>query len=56
MSDGLSPLAPLRNRDFSQFWITSQVSNFGGLVQGIAAGRMMTRLTADPGMIDLVQA
>jgi MFS family permease len=56
MSDRPSPLAPLRNRDFRQFWITSQVSNFGGLVQGVAAGWMMTSLTADPGMIALVQA
>jgi MFS family permease len=56
MSDRPSPLAPLRNRDFRRFWVTSQVSNFGGLVQGVAAGWMMTSLTEDPGMIALVQA
>ena len=46
----------MRNRDFRQFRITIQVSNFGGLVQGVVAGWMMTSLTADLGMIALVQA
>jgi MFS family permease len=56
MPDRPSPLAPLRNIDFRRFWISSQMSNFGGLVQGVAAGWMMTSLTAEPSMIALVQA
>lgn len=56
MTKGPSPLLPLRNRDFCLFWATSQVSNFGGLVQGVAAAWLMTGLSDDPRMIALVQA
>ena len=52
----MSPFLPLRHKDFRNFWAASQVSNFGGLVQGVAAGWLMTSLTSDPGMIALVQA
>jgi MFS family permease len=56
MSDRPSSFLPLRNRDFRRFWVASQVSTFGGLVQGVAAGWLMTGLTNDPSMIALVQA
>lgn len=55
MPDRLSPLLPLRNRDFRRFWIANQVSTFGGLVQGVAAGWLMTGLTNQPSLIALVQ-
>lgn len=56
MPDRPSPFLPLCNRDFRRFWIANQVSTFGGLVQGVAAGWLMTGLTDQPSMIALVQA
>lgn len=51
-----SPFLPLHNRDFRRFWIANQVASFGGLVQGVAAGWLMTSLTDQASMIALVQA
>ena len=51
-----SALKPLRHADFRRFWAASQMSNFGGLVQGVAAAWTMTSLTSSPGLIALVQA
>ncbi|PZR00513.1 MAG: MFS transporter [Cereibacter sphaeroides] len=56
MPERASTLAPLRFKVFRTFWATSQVSNFGGLVQGVAAAWLMTSLTSSPSMIALVQA
>ena len=56
VSRQISALGPLRHKTFRLLWITSQVSNFGGLVQGVGAAWMMTSLTTSPNMIALVQA
>jgi MFS family permease len=46
---------PLRAPVFRRVWSASVVSNFGQLILGVAAAWEMTRLTADPGMVALVQ-
>lgn len=56
MTQRPSAFLPLRHVDFRNFWAASQVSNFGGLVQGVAAAWLMTGLTTSPSMIALVQA
>ena len=56
MAQRISALAPLRHKTFRLFWAANQVSNFGGLVQGVGAAWMMTSLTTSPSMIALVQA
>lgn len=52
----VSALGPLRHRTFRLLWTTNQISNFGGLVQGVGAAWAMTNLTSSPSMIALVQA
>src|SRR5581483_8148032 len=48
-------LAPLSIPIFRRFWISSMASNFGGLIQTVAAAWMMTALTGDARMVALVQ-
>lgn len=46
---------PLKITIFRRFWLSSMASNFGGLIQTVAAAWMMTALTADAQMVALVQ-
>ncbi|MGH7025884.1 MFS transporter [Brevundimonas sp.] len=48
-------LAPLNHPVFRAVWITSLVTNFGGLIQSVGAAWMMTSI-ASPQMVALVQA
>ncbi|MCE6952547.1 MFS transporter [Cereibacter sphaeroides] len=56
MPERPSALAPFRLPTYRSLWLASIVSNFGGLVQAVGAGWMMTELTHSPGMVALVQA
>lgn len=56
VSDRPSAFAPFQSRTFLLMWATSQVSNLGGLIQGVGASWQMTTLTSSPAMIALVQA
>jgi MFS family permease len=47
--------APLGIPIFRRFWLASMASNFGGLIQTVAAAWMMTALTGDAQMVALVQ-
>ena len=47
--------APLREPVFRSIWLASLLSNFGQLLQSVAAGWEMTRLSNSPGMVALVQ-
>jgi MFS family permease len=47
--------APLHEGTFRTIWLTSILSNFGQLIQGVGAAWEMTRLTTSPGMVALVQ-
>lgn len=49
-------LAPFASRDFRTLWSATVVSNFGGMIQAVAAAWMMTQLTDSPTLIALVQA
>src|SRR5882757_6304907 len=51
-----SPFAPLRQPIFRAIWLANLVSNFGGLIQAVAASWLMTTIAASPDMIALVQA
>ena len=51
-----SPLVPLHQPTFRAIWIATLVSNFGGLIQAVAASWLMTTIAASPDMIALVQA
>lgn len=55
-SERPSPLAPFRNSTFREIWIASIASNFGGLVQIVGAGWLMTSLSKSADMVALVQA
>src|SRR3546814_4267650 len=46
---------PLRIPIFRRFWFSSMASNFGGLIQTVAAAWMMTALTGNAEMVALVQ-
>lgn len=46
---------PLRIPIFRRFWLSSMASNFGGLIQTVAAAWMMTALTGNAQMVALVQ-
>jgi len=48
-------LEPLTEPVYRRIWITSILSNFGQLVQGVGAAWEMTRLTQSAGMVALVQ-
>ncbi|WP_292041665.1 MULTISPECIES: MFS transporter [unclassified Brevundimonas] len=50
-----SPLAPLKLPLFRAIWITSLITNFGGLIQSVGASWMMTSI-ASTQMTALVQA
>lgn len=51
-----STLEPLKQPVFRSLWIATLISNLGGLIQGVAAGWTMTRLTDSHNMVALVQA
>ncbi len=55
-SERPSPLAPFRNSTFREIWIASIASNFGGLIQIVGAGWLMTSLSNSADMVALVQA
>jgi len=46
---------PLRETVFRRIWLTSVLSNFGQLILGVGAAWEMTRLTASPSLVALVQ-
>lgn len=50
-----SLLAPLRQSNFRLIWAASIASNFGTVVQTVAAAWAMTRLSTDSGMVAFVQ-
>ncbi len=56
MPDRLSPLAPFRHDTFRSIWLASLASNFGGLIQAVGAGWMMTSISDSVNMVALVQA
>src|SRR3954468_13467052 len=51
-----SPLVPLRQPVFRAIWLATLVSNFGGLIQAVAASWLMTTIATSPDMVALVQA
>jgi MFS family permease len=51
-----SPFVPLHQPIFRAVWFASLVSNFGGLIQAVAASWLMTTIATSPDMIALVQA
>lgn len=56
MSATSSTFRPLTYPTFRSFWIVNQISNFGTMVQGVAAGWMMASMTTSPDMVAMVQA
>lgn len=50
-----SALGPLRHRIFRELWIASTTSNFGTLIQLVAASWLMASLTSSAEMVALVQ-
>lgn len=48
--------ASLSHTHFRNFWLAFVTSNLGGLIQGVAAGWMMTSITTSESMVALVQA
>src|SRR4051794_34751962 len=51
-----SPLVPFRQPIFRAVWLAMLVSNFGGLIQAVAASWLMTTIATSPDMVALVQA
>src|SRR6187399_3272224 len=51
-----SPFGPFQQPIFRAVWFATLISNFGGLVQAVAASWLMTTIAASPDMIALVQA
>jgi len=51
-----SPFVPFRQPIFRAVWLATLVSNFGGLIQAVAASWLMTTIAASPDMVALVQA
>jgi len=49
-----STWAPLRNKAYRSFWLSSSASNLGGLIQVVGAGWLMVQLTPSPVMVALV--
>lgn len=49
-------LAPFRQPVFRAIWIATLVSNFGSLIQSVAAAWLMTVISGSPQMVALVQA
>src|SRR5947209_2416628 len=56
MRTSASPLDPLRQPIFRAIWFATLASNFGGLVQAVAASWLMTTIAASPDMVALVQS
>lgn len=56
VTERVSPLAPFKNSIFRSVWIASLASNFGGLIQSVAAAWMMTAISNSVDMVALVQA
>lgn len=52
----MSTFAPFRHKPFRALWTATLISNFGGLVQAVGAGWLMTQLTSSATLIALVQA
>ncbi|MBU3079196.1 MFS transporter [Sphingomonas quercus] len=50
------PASPLRVPIFRAVWVSSLISNFGGLIQSVGAAWLMTSLTSSQEMIALVQS
>jgi len=55
-SASASPFVPFEQPIFRAVWFATLVSNFGGLIQAVAASWLMTTIAASPDMIALVQA
>jgi MFS family permease len=51
-----SPFVPLQQPIFRAVWFATLVSNFGGLIQAVAASWPMTTIATSPDMVALVQA
>lgn len=51
-----SPFRPFRHPIYRAVWITSTISNFGGLIEGVGAAWMMVMFAAPASMVALVQA
>src|SRR5258708_6448448 len=51
-----SPFVPLQQPIFRAIWLATLVSNFGGLIQAVAASWLMTAIVTSPDMVALVQA
>ncbi|WP_246681504.1 MFS transporter [Candidatus Tokpelaia sp.] len=45
----------LQLKDFRNLWLTTLISNLGGLVQGVGAGWLMTLITSSHSLVGLVQ-
>ena len=56
LSPAVSTFAPFRHKPFRTLWTATLISNFGGLVQAVGAGWLMTQLTSSATLIALVQA
>lgn len=56
MPDRKPLFAPLSNTTFRDLWIANNISNLGGLIQGVGAAWMMTSISASENMVALVQA
>src|SRR5436190_19266599 len=51
-----SPFVPLQQPIFRAIWFATLISNFGGLIQAVAASWLMTTIATSPDMVALVQA
>src|SRR3981081_3172502 len=51
-----SPFVPLQQPIFRAICFATLVSNFGGLIQAVAASWLMTTIATSPDMVALVQA
>ena len=53
--EAVSTFAPFRHAIFLRVWLASLASNFGFLIQGVAAAWAMTQLSPSPTMVAAVQ-
>ena len=53
---GEGALAPLKDTTFRAIWLASIASNFGGLIQSVAAAWLMTSISRSADMVALIQA
>jgi len=51
-----SPFVPFAQPIFREVWFATLASNFGGLIQAVAAAWLMTTISGSPDLIALVQA